>query len=71
MKDMKKLRYGAVRQIEDGIKELKELETLENCNLPEEIKKEMKSWVTWIGVYAQKIEDAMNDDLWDGYYYDE
>lgn len=65
------LRNGAVRQIEDGIKELKELETLKNCCLPEEVKKEMKYWVTWIGVYAQKIEDAMNDRLWDGYYYDE
>lgn len=67
---MKRLRDGAVMQIMDGVKELKSLSTLESCCLPEETKKEMKGWATWIAVYAQQIEDAMNDELWDNYYYD-
>lgn len=62
---------GQKRQIEDGIAELKKLSTLENAAFDNETKKKIKMWASWIDVYATKIEEGLNNNLWDGYYYNE
>ena len=66
-----RLTSGQERQVKDGIRELRKLATLESCSLDNETKEKMKTWVTWIDVYVEKIESALNNDLWDGYYYNE
>lgn len=63
------LKKNQLEQINDGVKELHKLASLENCTLPEDVKKRMKCWVIWIDVFAEQIEDALNDTVWDKYNY--
>jgi hypothetical protein len=51
-------------QINEGIRELKKLATLETCSLDNDTKEKMKLWVTWIDVYAQEIKDALENKIW-------
>ena len=72
-----KISRGQERQIRDGIQELQKLSTLKTAHFSsdeaenERIKKEIRVWASWINVYATKIKEGMDNNLWDGYYYNE
>lgn len=61
------MKQGQILQIREAVEELHRLASLETCGLDDETKKKMKLWVSWIDVYADKIERALDNDLDDRY----
>lgn len=61
------MKNGQIAQIRDAAKEIERLSTLETCGLDDETKKNMRLWVTWFGVYANQIIDALDGEILEKY----
>ena len=57
------MKQGQILQIREAVKEIKKIATMKNCTLDNETKKKIKLWVMWFDIYANKINDALDNNL--------